>query len=95
MWRIFEELKEVAPDGANAHLAVFEKNREEVQAAMSLTVSTGSDLIGNLSDKFFFRKGFGSVLLIKGLTLKNSIFILPFIFHLKLSKMHKKVMKSE
>ena len=49
MWRIFEELRECPKDsGYSSHLSSFEKNREEVQAAMALTVSTGSDLIAKL-----------------------------------------------
>ena len=51
MWRLFEELRE-APLQENgtgmSHLTTFEKNRENVQGAMQLTIATGSDLIAKL-----------------------------------------------
>ena len=54
MWRIFEEIREIGQQATQragatpAQIGTFERSHEEVQAAMQLTVATGSDLIAKL-----------------------------------------------
>lgn len=54
MWSIFEELRERRAGGENGELESFEKNREDVEMAMNVTVSEGSSLVAKLkhSDPF-------------------------------------------
>lgn len=48
MWSIFEELRERREESEKGNLESFEKNREDVETAMNVTVSEGSNLVAKL-----------------------------------------------